>query len=72
MRARILAVGIGDDKLVALLRRLAVDGHIGDARGECAAHADDLFVDGVGHAVRGVAQVGGLGGHIAARQRAGR
>ena len=72
MRARILAVGIRHDELVALRRRLAVDRHVGDARGERAAHADDLFVDRIGDAVRGIAQVGGSTVHIAARACAGR
>jgi hypothetical protein len=53
---RVGAVGIGDDQLIALRRRFPVDGHVGDARRERAAHAEYLQVDGVTHAVRGVAQ----------------
>ena len=55
--ARILAVRIGDQQLVALAGRRAVHRDVGDARGERAAHAGDLLVDLVGDAMRAIAQL---------------
>ncbi len=53
---RVLAVRVGHDQLVVLRGRRAIDRNVGDARGECAAHPEDLLVDGIAHPVRGVAQ----------------
>ena len=50
------AVRIGHEQLIALRRRLALDRDIGHVGGEGAAHAEDLLVDRIAHAVRGVAQ----------------
>ena len=49
---RVLAVGVGDDEAIAAVRHLPVHGHVGDARGERAADADDVLVDEVGRPVR--------------------
>ncbi len=53
-RLRVFAVGIGDPQGAAL----AYLADVGDARGEHALLAGQQFVDGVGDAVRGQAQVG--------------
>ena len=64
MRTRLAPSASATIQLIRLRRRLAVDRHVGDARGERAAHADDLFVERIGDAMRAIAQVRGLDGHV--------
>ena len=51
----ILPVGVRDDELIMLLRRLAIDGNVGDAGGKGAADTENLLVDHVAYTVRRVA-----------------
>jgi hypothetical protein len=70
----ILAVGIRDDELIVLGRRLTLDRDVGDTCGKRAANAEDLLVHDIAYPVRGVTQRArhaheALGHDALARQR---